>query len=371
VANVIVNPPVNTGQFLLGNGFTITNTATIQNGILGVRSSQNATIHGINMTGGILRIAGNGGPSVLDVGAGGITASGGVIEIKFNTTDQSAELKLAGDFTTTGNVAVTNANYTGGSLNQIELIGTRTFNIADGTTTTVQPDIAGNGNLVKTGNGTLSLEPLSAGTFTGATTVNGGTLLVRGSITGSSNVTVNSGGTLRGPGMISAPTTIAGRHAPGDAAGVQTFTSDLTYASGGTLLWELIANTEAGPGSAFDLVAAQGSLLTVQPGAQLQLAFNGPGSTVRFADAFWNSNHQWTIIDFLGAGASAGTFLTPTVTNDSLGASLAATHPEAFFSTANIGGDIVLSYSSIPEPATFGCLAAGVFAMLGVRRRRK
>jgi len=133
VANVIVNPAVNTGQFLLGNGFTITGTATIQNGILGVRSSQSATINAVNLSsGGMLRIAGNGGPSVLDVGAGGITASGGVIEVKFNTNDQSAELRLAGDFTTTGNVAVTNANYAGASLNQIELLGTRTFNIGDG-----------------------------------------------------------------------------------------------------------------------------------------------------------------------------------------------------------------------------------------------
>jgi autotransporter-associated beta strand protein len=371
VANVIVNPVVNTGQFLLGNGFTITNTATVQNGILGVRSNQNATINAINMSpGGTLRIAGNGGPSVLDVGAGGITASGGVIEVKFNTNDQSAQLRLGGDFTTTGNVAVTNANYAGASLNQIELIGTRTFNIGDGTTTTVQPDIAGEGNLVKTGNGTLALEALSDGTYTGTTTVNGGTLLVRGSITGSSNVTVNAGGTLRGPGTINAPTTIAGKHAPGDVAGVQTFTNDLTYASGGALVWELLANDDVSSGIAFDRVDAQGSTLTIQPGAQLELTFNTSGSTVRFSDAFWNANHQWTLIDFLGLGTSAGNFGGVALTSDSVGAALAALHPEAFFASSNAGGDIILTYT-IPEPASFAFVGAGALLLLRLRGGRQ
>jgi autotransporter-associated beta strand protein len=370
VANVIVNPVVNTGQFLLGNGFTITDTATIQNGILGVRSNQNATINAINMSGGMLRIAGNGGPSVLDVGAGGITASGGVIEVKFNTADQSAQLRLGGDFTTTGNVAVTNANYAGGSLNQIELIGTRTFNIGAGTTTTVQPDIAGDGNLIKAGNGTLSLEPLSDGTYTGTTTVSAGTLLVRGSISASSGITVGAGGTLRGPGTINPPTTIAGKHSPGEVVGVQTFTGDLTYATGGALVWELLGNNNTGSGTVFDRVDVQGLTLTVQPGAQLALTFNNAGSTVRFSDPFWNADRQWTIVDYLGTGTSTGSFGSVTSTNDSLGASLATSHPDAFFSSTNVGGDIVLTYT-IPEPGSFAAFCSAGGCLLAMRRRRR
>ena len=159
--------------------------------------------------------------------------------------------------------------------------------------------------------------------------------------------------------------------ARGKSAGAQTFTGDLTYANGGALVWDLLASTDAGSGSAFDVVNAQGSVLTVQPGAKLQLAFDSQGSTVRFTDAFWNSNHQWTVIDYLGVGTSSGTFGVPTFTNDSAGASLSALHPEGSFSTANVGGDIVLTYSAIPEPAAFGSMCTAAAAMLALRRRRR
>jgi len=156
---------------------------------------------------------------------------------------------------------------------------------------------------------------------------------------------------------------------PGDVAGVQTFTGDLSYAAGGALVWELLANNDANSGTAFDRVDAQGLTLTVQPGALLQLAFTTPGSTVRFSDAFWNSNHQWTIVDFLGLGTSTGNFGVVTFTNDSSGTALAALHPEAFFSSSNMGGDIVLTYT-IPEPASLAAFCAGAALVLGMRGRR-
>ena len=131
----------------------------------------------------------------------------------------------------------------------------------------------------------------------------------------------------------------------------------------------MIANDDGAPGFTFDLVNAQGSALTVQPGAQLQLALNSPTSIVSFADPFWSTSHQWTLIDYIGVGASTGTFGSPTVSSDSLGMSLAAIRPQARFSSANIGGDIVLNYTPIPEPSAFGMLLASSAALLGFRRR--
>ena len=76
-------------------------------------------------------------------------------------------LNLGGDFTATGNVAITNAGYTGPNLNVINLVdGPRAFLIAAGTTTTVAPDF-GDGDLIKDGDGTLTLNgTLGTGAFT-------------------------------------------------------------------------------------------------------------------------------------------------------------------------------------------------------------
>lgn len=176
VANVIVNPSVSTGQFIMRNNFTVTGLGTVQNGIFGVGSSHTANVNSILLSGGgIVRIAGNTAASTLNVGAGGITASGGVIEVKFNTTDVDATLNLGGDFTATGNVSITKGGYTGLATSQIVLTDTRTFNIAPGTTTTVAPDVNGVGGLTKTGGGTLDLRGRNLA-YGGPTVVSAGTL---------------------------------------------------------------------------------------------------------------------------------------------------------------------------------------------------
>jgi autotransporter-associated beta strand protein len=227
VANVICNPSVNTGQFLLRNGFTVTGTATLNNGILGVSSAHTATLNTVNMTGGLLRIAGNTGASTLNVGPGGIIASGGEIQVKFNGQDQDAVVNLGGDYIGTGNVTFTNANYNGTSQNVINLIGDRTFNVADGTTTTVSPDFGGTGSLTKAGAGTLTLTNLSNSSYTGATTVNAGTLVLEGSIFGTAGVSI--AGTLTGFGSVTpaaAGNVVFGagsKLAPGTGFGSMTF----------------------------------------------------------------------------------------------------------------------------------------------------
>ncbi len=109
--------------------------------------------------------------------AGGIVASGGQIQVKFNTNNQDAVLNLGGNFTATGNVAITNAGYTGPNLNLVNLVGgDRTFNIAPGTTTTVAPAVSGVDDLIRTGGGTLTLNGLqdyaTLNTIAGTTNLN-------------------------------------------------------------------------------------------------------------------------------------------------------------------------------------------------------
>ncbi|HZJ13493.1 MAG TPA: autotransporter-associated beta strand repeat-containing protein, partial [Chthoniobacteraceae bacterium] len=157
VLNVVVN---GTGQVLLRNGFTVSGTATVQNGILGVPSNHtNVTVNAINMTSpnAIVRLGAQTNPSTLNVGPGGITASGGDIQVKFNMTNGDAALNLGGDLITTGDLTFSNGGYTGTSLNAIILSDNRTFNIGAGTTTTVAPAITGFGGLIKAGDGTLTI----------------------------------------------------------------------------------------------------------------------------------------------------------------------------------------------------------------------
>lgn len=96
--------------------------------------------------------------------------------------------------------------------------------------------ISGNGSLIKTGTGTLTLNGVN--TYSGLTTVEDGKLVVggvgnsSGSLAGA--VTVLSGGALGGIGTVGATTIEAGGiHAPGNSPGTQTIMGD--YANHGTL----------------------------------------------------------------------------------------------------------------------------------------
>jgi hypothetical protein len=87
------------------NGFTVLGTATVQQRNPGVPSGHSATVNAINMTSptAIVRLGAQTNTSTLNVGPGGITASGGDIQVKFNTANGDAVLNLGGDLTTTGN----------------------------------------------------------------------------------------------------------------------------------------------------------------------------------------------------------------------------------------------------------------------------
>jgi autotransporter-associated beta strand protein len=251
VANVIVNPSVPTGQLILRNASVVTGLATVQNGFLGIASGHSATINGINMSGGTVRLGGNTAPSTLNVGPGGITASGGVIEVKFTTSDQDAVLNLAGDFTATGNIAINNANYQGPNLSQIVLSGNRTFNIAAGTTTTVAPEISGTGGLIKTGTGTLDLVSRPA-TYTGDTIINGGTLRTATTQSGTSSIAIGDNANL----SVRIPFA-------GTSLATQTMT--VGSATGGTITFDLsgLGNPTAAPLTTGAFNASAGSSLVI------------------------------------------------------------------------------------------------------------
>jgi len=277
IANAVVDGVSAATQMVTRNDMTITGTATVNQGILGVASGHNATFNKIVVTSptGLLRIAGSGGPSIMNVGAGGITASAGEMQVKFNGNNQDATLNLAGDFTATGDFRFTNAGYTGANLNMINLIGARTFNIAADTLTTIAPDIATGsldpeatpaGSLIKAGGGTLTLTAASTAN-PDSSTVDAGTLLVNGTLSGTTQV--NAGGTIGGTGTLTGGTTVEGAVSPGGTAiGRLNSSSSVTLAPGSSYDFQIGSWAGATPGTHWDLLAAEQLTITATPAAK-------------------------------------------------------------------------------------------------------
>jgi len=162
----------------------------------------------------------------------------------------------------------------------------------------------------------------------------------------------------------------------GDAEpGLQTLTNGLSYAAGSTFVWELVVNSadSAFRGNLFDAVnLTTAGALAIDPAANLSLVFNSQfGSQVNWTNSFWGSDRQWTIFDNASPVTWNGTFFgTVLVGNDSTGAALATARPNASFSIANSGGDLVLNYQAVPEPGTWGLLGAGLAALAALGRRQ-
>ncbi len=276
LANINLSGAVPESQMILRNFGVVTGTATVTQGILGVASSNTGSINKVVMTSptAMLRVAGSGGPSTMNIGSGGITASAGEIQVKFNVNDQDATFSLDGGLTTTGNLAFTNAGYTGAFLNVISLTdGSHAFNIGAATTTTVAPDIGGPGGLVKSGDGTLKLNDSCVAAHGGGTTVSAGSLIVNGSITGAASVAV--GGTLGGKGVLNGTTSVLGTIAPGDTAGTLTTSAPISFGGGSSLAIDIADWAGTTAGTDWDLLAANTLTLTATPASKLTLRVAG------------------------------------------------------------------------------------------------
>jgi fibronectin-binding autotransporter adhesin len=349
---------------------------------LGLTKAGNGTLvlTGANTYSGDTRI-GNG---TMAIGA----ASGtGTLALQNTTVDLNAADSGSIQFGTSNATTTTSATFGGlkGSRN-LALTNANTAPAAVALTvggnngnTTYSGNLTGTGgSLTKSGSGTLTLS--GTNTYTGTTAVSTGTLLINGSTSSSSIVTVASTGTLGGTGTVGGATTISGTHNPGNSPGIQTFSSDLTYSGGSSVVnWELKSSTTtnaANPSAIFDTIVVNGNL-DFAGATTLNLSFVPTGSNVLWSDSFWSTSKTgtsgWLLYDLSGANTVSNfTNLSLASSNwlDSGSFAFNTARPGASFTVVQSGNDIYLNYTAVPEPATWVLAFSGLAFVLVARRLR-
>ena len=234
--------------------------------------------------------------------------------------------------------------------------------------------VAGSGNLIKHGSGTVTIS--SALTFTGTTTIAAGTLVLTGSLSGTSSLEIQSGATLdvsglpsaalgatqtlSGKGTLTGAATINGTFAPGPGLGTLT-TGPITFAGNSVFSLQIDTSSVTGLTGSSDVDAVTGAL-TLATGVAPKLSVSDVGGNLTVAQGT-----QFTFITYTGAWNgglfSVGGNPIPDDATFLLGAN-------RFKLDYNAGGNSV-ALIAVPEPTTALSLLGGVGCLVAVRRRRR
>ncbi len=288
-------------------------------------ASAAASVNGeYQLRGGTLRV----GTIQAGGGSGNVTRRFAWDAGTIRTYDAATDLSISGvDFT----------------LNNI---GHHVVEIDAGRTGTVTAAMAGDGNLVKAGAGTLLLD--GATSYTGPTSVSNGTLRINGAYTGGGLITVHTGGTLQGNGSVAGITVEnGGTLAPGASPGTLTVGGAVTLELGSTLAVEINGTTA---GTDYDQLAMGGFGLTLNnPGLAVSLGFT-PGLGDSFLIVAGLSGFDPDAFGTFSGKPDGSQFVVGATT----------------FQIAYNADDISLTV--VPEPTTLGLF--GLLTVAGLLRRR-
>jgi autotransporter-associated beta strand protein len=209
-----------------------------------------------------------------------------------------------------------------------------------------------NGVIANGANATISLTKNDAGivtlgeanTYTGNTLVNAGTLLVNGSTSANSAVTVNAAATLGGSGTINGAVLVNGTLSPG-AAATLTLGSTLGLGSGSTV--------------AFTLNSTSSKIAFASASATDNLIGSGNATLVLTLGTGFDYNSSYTI--FQNTATDGFVFSGITGYDNSV-------YTANF---ADLGSDYALTFTAVPEPATWLLVIAGLGFFIVMRRSRK
>src|SRR5262249_40380153 len=155
----------------------------------------------------------------------------------------------------------------------------------------------------------------------------------------------------------------------GNSPGNLTVGGGLALNAFSTYLWQLAAETTAGPGTNFDAVTLTTGSLTVDPTAVLLPSFVGAAAMPDAADPFWQAAERWSdVIGLTGTAANAGG--SAFVIDNSVWASAGA-----FSTVLNADGQSIdllwtPTAAPVPEPAAVFALAVAALAAARAVRTR-
>ena len=256
-------------------------------------------------------------------------------------------------------------------------------------TATVASTLAGTNGLTKSGAGTLVLS--CTNTYSGPTVIHSGTLVLdtSGTISHSGEIIVGDAGSsgavldvsaktggftiaadqiLTGSGVIDAragetarDVVIAGSHAPGNSAGLQSVDGNLLYSTGSIFEWDLSNSATGVRGSQYDGVNVNGTVSG--SGAIFKVLLNS-GS---FSDSFWDVDQSWADIFKSGLDGTGSALDISGIFSSFDGNGVGANGVVTGRGTFSITGS-TLQWTAVPEPG--GAVVGLLLAAGGLRRRR-